>query len=231
MLPEDGRILPGTPIATRRRMARSQSPASPTEPARGTRRWAALACATLLLAAAGCVPVDSLDGIGDEEADDDREPLTAAQKRPRYERMRDELRALGIPKNGYLFGGIANTETGLVMCWSEATWACQGPSSPDCGGGPVIAGAGDGPCSIQEGGLGIFQFDAGTFNQTLAKYGSSVLTVEGQVDHAFDYVVRMVRDSMYTTNAETDAKALAWINNFDPKNATLRDQWIKTVLR
>jgi hypothetical protein len=39
----------------------------------------------------------------------------------------------------------------------------------------------------------------------------------------------MVKISDYTTDAETDAKALAWINRFDVNNATLRDQWIKTV--
>ena len=171
-----------------------------------------------------------MDDLG-EAVGDYEDALTAVQKRPRYERMRDALRTRGISKNGYLFAGIANTETGLVMCWSEATWSCQGPATPDCGGGPVIAGSGDGPCSIKEGGLGLFQFDAGTYNQTLSKYGSNVLTIEGQMDHAVDYVVKMVKDSMYTTNAETDAKALAWINDYDPNNATLRDQWIKTVLR
>ncbi len=192
-------------------------------------RSALAACTTLLLSGLGCTPDNALDEFDDEAQYEDA--LSAAQKRPRYERIRDALRTRGIAKNGYLFAGIANTETGLVMCWSEATWACQGPASPDCGGGPVIAGAGDGPCSWQEGGLGLFQFDAGTFNQTLAKYGSNVLTVEGQLDHAVDYVVAMVKNSDYTTNAETDAKALAWLNNFDPNNATLRDQWIKTVLR
>ena len=179
----------------------------------------------------GCTPGGSLDDLVEEDSEERGEALTAAQKRPRYEQMRDALRSRGITKNGYLFAGIANTETGLVMCWSEATWACKGPTSPDCGGGPVIAGAGDGPCSIQQGGLGLFQFDAGTFDQTLALYGSDVLTVDGQMSHAVDYVVQMVKDSVYTTNAETDAKALAWINAFDPNDATLRDQWIKTVLR
>jgi LGFP repeat-containing protein len=148
----------------------------------------------------------------------------------RYTVIRNSAAARGI-RNAYLFAGIANTETNLAQCWSEATWACQGPSSPDCGGGPVIAGAADGPCSAQQGGLGMFQFDAGTFGDTLRVYGSSVLTVDGQIGSAIAYVTNMVKISAYTTNAETDAKALAWINNFDPNNATLRDQWIKTVLR
>ncbi|NUO48715.1 MAG: hypothetical protein HOV80_07655 [Polyangiaceae bacterium] len=117
------------------------------------------------------------------------------------------------------------------MCWSEATWACKGPASPDCGGGPIIAGSADGPCSAQQGGLGMFQFDAGTYSQTLNKYGNGVLTVDGQISSAVAYVVNMVKISDYTTNAETDEKAFAWINNFDVNNPTLRDQWIKTVVR
>ncbi len=156
--------------------------------------------------------------------------LSAAQRVSRYRVIRDSARARDI-RNAYLLAGIANTEAGLAMCWSEATWACQGPGSPECGGGPVIAGASDGPCSDQQGGLGMFQFDAGTYAQTIARYGDHVLTVDGQVSSAIDYVVHMVRISAYTTDAETDAKARAWINRFDPNNATLRDQWIKTVLR
>src|SRR6185436_15273192 len=72
---------------------------------------------------------------------------------------------------------------------------------------------------------------AGTYAQTIARYGNGVLTVDGQVDAAIAYVVNMVKISAYTTNAETDAKARDWINNFDINNPTLRDQWIKTVLR
>ncbi len=151
-------------------------------------------------------------------------------KAPRYAVIRDSVAARGM-RNGYLWAGIANTETNLAQCWSEATWACQGPSSPDCGGGPVIAGASDGPCSAQQGGLGMFQFDAGTFSDTLKVYGASVLTVDGQIGHAINYVTNMVKISAYTTNAETDAKAREWLDTFDPNNTVQRDQWIKTVLR
>lgn len=77
----------------------------------------------------------------------------------------------------------------------------------------------------------MFQFDAGTFGQTLARYGNGILTVDGQINSAIDYAVWMVKISAYTTNAETDAKARAWLDNFDPGNAALRDQWIKTVVR
>ncbi|MCS6899543.1 MAG: hypothetical protein RMJ98_07830 [Myxococcales bacterium] len=155
--------------------------------------------------------------------------LTKAERMARYQTIKAAAAARGILNTAYLLGGIAYAETGLAHCWSEATWACKGPNSADCSGGPVIAGAGDGPCSIQEGGLGMFQFDAGTFTDTLNKYGNSVLTVAGNVDHAITFVINMVKKSAYTTNAETDAKALAWIANYDYNNSTQRDQWIKTV--
>jgi hypothetical protein len=156
--------------------------------------------------------------------------VAAATKLQRYAVIRDSARARGID-NAYLLAGIANDETNLAMCWSEATWACQGPGSPDCGGGPVIAGAADGPCSAQQGGLGMFQFDAGTFSDTIRQYGNDVLTVSGQTSHAVDYVTQMVKISAYTTNAETDDKARAWLDRFDPGNAALVDQWISTVVR
>jgi hypothetical protein len=157
--------------------------------------------------------------------------LSSSQRQPRYTRMRDAASARGITNTAFLLAGIAMDETGLAQCWSEATWACQGPGSPDCGGGPVIAGSADGPCSAQQGGLGMFQFDSGTFHDTLRTYGNDVLTIEGQTAHAVDYVVNMVKISAYTTDAETDDKARAWVNRFDINNRTLRDQWISTVVR
>lgn len=167
----------------------------------------------------------------DEDTNETSSDLTSAQRRPRYEKIRDAATARGITNTAYLLAGIAMDETNLAQCWSEATWACKGPPSPDCGGGPVIAGSADGPCSIRQGGLGMFQFDSGNFDDTIRTYGNDVLTVDGQVSHAIDYVVHMVKISDYTTNAETDDKARAWINRFDPNNATLRDQWIRTVVR
>ncbi len=191
---------------------------------RELRGWTALFVGLAL--AAGCSGADEEPAARGVEIS----ALSVPQKLPRYSFIRESARARGIG-NAYMFAGIANDETGLAMCWSEATWACQGPASPDCGGGPIIAGSGDGPCSIQQGGLGMFQFDAGTYAQTLAQYGSDVLTVDGQMAHAIDYVVNMVRNSVYTSNADTPDKARAWLNNFDVNNPTLRDQWIKTVIR
>jgi hypothetical protein len=77
----------------------------------------------------------------------------------------------------------------------------------------------------------MFQFDSGTFADTLNTYSADVLTVAGQTSHAIDYATNMVKISDYTTDAETDDKARAWLNRFDPANAQLVDQWISTVVR
>lgn len=183
------------------------------------------------LAAIGCVGEPGESEEDTDQSATETEDLSVAQKQPRYALIRDAARARGITNTGYLLAGIANDETGLAHCWSEATWACQGPSSPDCGGGPVIAGAADGPCSDQQGGLGMFQFDAGTYWDTLNQYGDEVLTIDGSVSSAIDYATHMVKISVYTTNAETDEKARAWIRNFDVNDPVLRDQWISTVVR
>ncbi len=168
--------------------------------------------------AAGSVPTSN-----------ERPQLSADEKLQRYTLIRDTARGRGVG-NAFLLAGISNDETNLAMCWSEATYACQGPNSPDCNGGPVIAGAADGPCDEDQGGLGMFQFDAGTYQDTLNQYGADVVTIGGQVSHAIDYAVNMIEISDFTTNAETDALALAWIQSFDPSNATLVDQWISTVV-
>ena len=179
--------------------------------------------------AIGALPACSSQN--DESVSRSADELSSNERRPRYERMREAATVHGISNTAFLLAGIAMDETGLAHCWSEATWACKGPTSLDCGGGPVIAGSADGACSARQGGLGMFQFDSGTYSDTLRTYGNDVLTVEGQVSHAVDYVVNMVKISAYTTNAETDDKARAWINRFDVSDNALRDQWIRTVVR
>ncbi len=179
---------------------------------------------SLLLVAACTAEVDPGPRLGEGES-----PLSLAQRMERYKGIRTAVNAAGLQGKGYLWAGISMAETGLAHCWSEATWACKGPGSPDCGGAPVIAGSADGPCADQQGGLGMWQFDAGTYAQTLAAYGDKVLTVVGSTGLAVDFMVERVRISKYTSNAETTAKARQWIADFDINNATLRDQWISTV--
>src|SRR5688500_15069719 len=93
----------------------------------------ALFAVTSVLTAACAVPTEEPT----EELSATESDLTANQRVSRYTKMRDSARAHGIPSNAYLLAGIAFAETGVAMCWSEATWACKGPNSPDCGGGPV----------------------------------------------------------------------------------------------
>ena len=158
-----------------------------------------------------------------------RADLSAAARRTRAAQIRDAATANGITQ-GYLLAGIADAETGMSHCWSELTWACMGPNSSDCGGGPVVAGAGDGPCSIRQGGLGMFQFDAGTFEQTLAREGDRVLYIDGNVAAAVDFVVGMVIRSTYVAGVDNRDQAIAWINTVRVGNAQW-DPWIRTVTR
>lgn len=154
--------------------------------------------------------------------------LSSDQRRERAIAIRDTARGRGLT-NGVLLAGIADAETQLSHCWSELTWACQGPASPSCGGGPVVAGAGDGPCEIQQGGLGMFQFDGGTFAETLARDGEGVLTLEGNISRAVDFVIAMVQRSVYIEpRITTDEEALAWMNEVRPWNEHF-EPWVKTV--
>ena len=152
--------------------------------------------------------------------------LSSAQRRVRAGQIRDAAAAHGMTQ-GYLLAGIADAETNMSQCWSELTWACQGPNSPDCGG-PVVAGAGDGPCPLQQGGLGMFQFDAGTYTDTLNRYGPTVLTVAGNTAAAVSFVTNMVINSSHISGVSTAAEAIAWMNNVRPNNGQW-DAWITTV--
>lgn len=153
--------------------------------------------------------------------------LTGAQRRDRSTLIKQAAHEKGF-YNPVLLAGIAMAETNMAHCWSEATWACKGPASSSCDGGPVIAGSGDGPCAIKQGGLGYFQFDSGTHGQTLATYGQDVLTVEGNTAHAVEYMIKRVIWSDYISGVQTREQALAWINDVRPNNDKWH-LWIKTV--
>ncbi|WP_053235429.1 FG-GAP repeat domain-containing protein [Sandaracinus amylolyticus] len=153
--------------------------------------------------------------------------LTAAQRRVRAGQIRDAAYAAGMTQ-GWLLAGIADAETQMSHCWRELTWACQGPNSSDCGGGPVVAGAGDGPCSARQGGLGMFQFDAGTFDDTLRREGTRILSIAGNTQAAVDFVASMVVRSAYVSGVDTRAQAIAWMNGVRVGNGRW-DAWIRTV--
>lgn len=126
--------------------------------------------------------------------------------------------------NAALLGGIATSETGLAHCNSEVSFGCPGPASPSCGGDPVIAGGADGPCSAQQGGLGMFQFDAGTYADTIATYGDQILTLDGNTRQAVAFVIDKVEQDV--DGAGDWLSAAEWINSvpMDAKDPKMK-QW------
>jgi len=153
--------------------------------------------------------------------------LTTAQRKARAEIIRDTAAAAGMT-NAALLAGIGEVETNFAHCWSEATWACQGPASSSCNGGPVIAGAADGPCSSQQGGLGMFQFDAGTYAQTVATYGATIVTMQGNVDAVIPFLVTRAIQSVDGIN--TQAEALAWMNSIKIQDGDAQyEKWLYFV--
>jgi len=149
--------------------------------------------------------------------------LSAQTKHERYTLIRDTAAQMGV-YNGPLLAGIAISETGLAHCNSEVTYGCPGPASPSCGGAAILAGGADGPCADMQGGLGMFQFDAGTYDQTVAAYGPQILTIEGNSAQAVWFVIDKVE--MDVANAATWLDAAAWMNKvpLDATDATM-NQW------
>jgi len=168
----------------------------------------------------GCGPISEQDAAledttGGQQVSTMESLLTAAQKRTRCDAVKSITGPRGIT-NPLVYAGIANHETGLAQCWSEATWACQGPYSSDCGG-PVIAGSGDGACSLKQGGLGMYQLDSGTHSQTLAAHGNGILNIGGNIQAGVNVIINKVRVCPNTRDMfTTDAQAIAWINSARP---------------
>ncbi len=150
--------------------------------------------------------------------------LDSATKMERYTLIRDSAYQMGH-YNGALLAGIAISETGLAHCYDEApSFSCPGPASSSCGGSAVIAGGADGPCSAMQGGLGMFQFDAGTYTDTLNTYGPQIVTVEGNTAQAVWFVEDKVEANI---SGVTDwLSAMAWMNAV-PLNAAdpIMNQW------
>jgi hypothetical protein len=150
--------------------------------------------------------------------------LSAAVRRERATLIRDSAAEMGM-FNAALLGGIAISETGLAHCFSEVSFGCPGPDSPSCGG-PIIAGGADGPCPDMQGGLGMFQFDSGTYAQTVSTYGPTILTVEGNTAQAVNFVVtRLDQDIASVSSWGT---AMSYMNSVplvagDPKT----EEWAK----
>jgi hypothetical protein len=178
-----------------------------------------LAMVSLALTA-GCGPIDPTLSEEEPILGSHESLLTEAQKKERCNIISAITQPMGIT-NTLVFAGVANHETGLAQCWSEATWACQGPASSSCGGGPVIAGSGDGACSLQQGGLGMYQFDSGTYSQTLSQYGNGILTTTGNARAGVDYIMDRVlmKGCGGIPSFATRMDAIDWVNTAKPGTA------------
>lgn len=155
------------------------------------------------------------------------------------QRERIKLISQGVAKkglrSGLLIAGIAAAEGNLAHCWSEATWACQGPVSPSCGNKAVIAGSEDGPCNIKQGGLGMFQFDSGTYDQTLREYGSPILTVEGNAAAVIPFLLKKIKyfpdvaKKYGAGGVKTEKDLAAWLNSITPSSGKKYQDWLAFV--
>jgi len=141
---------------------------------------------------------------------DDGQCDTQSRRRDNAEIIRDTAAAAGLD-NAVLLAGIGQVETTLAHCWSDAPWACKGPASASCGGGPVIAGSADGACSLKRGGLGMFQFDAGNHTQTVNHYGRDILSLQGNVSEVIPFLVSRAIESV--PGVGTEQEALNWMNS------------------
>lgn len=175
--------------------------------------------ALVLVACASSTPDD------DEDVRSTESNLSASQRKARATGIRDAAKTKGMT-NAALLAGIGEVETNLAHCWSEATWACKGPVSKTCNG-PVIAGAADGPCSSKQGGLGLFQFDGGTFSQTLARDGQEILELAGNVQHAVDFVANIVRQDL---KLKSNAEAITWMNGTPVVNGNAKFERWKAIM-
>lgn len=96
------------------------------------------------------------------------------------EKIRDG--ALAHNLNAFLLAGIGLAETFLIHClkdWDDLNLSVNYPalfaepklSSESCNQGSVLTGQWDG--SAEEGGVGLFQFDLGTYEKTIKHYRDS----------------------------------------------------------
>lgn len=163
----------------------------------------------------------SIVGCAADPADDpaeDPSSESAATTAPSRESILADVRegalARGI-KSGWLLAGIAKVETELAHCRPRNLY-CAGPKSPDCGGGPVLAGGSDGTCA--QGGIGLFQLDSGTQSQTVSSYkrrGIDILSVKGNVRGGIETLLEKMELDTCLADIADDAQAVEWLNSIE----------------
>lgn len=164
---------------------------------------ASAACCLLLSACDLALPADEAEPFaGPDIGTQAQRVVSAALLQQRSEAINAVHASHAHIHNSLIFAGIAYTETQMAHCYSEyynqvTSLVCSGPYSGDCGGS-MTAGYWDGPCSYQQGGLGMWQFDEGTHTQTLNKWSSTgywngqphnVLDVEDSIVAAIDFIL------------------------------------------
>nr|MDQ3034209.1 peptidoglycan DD-metalloendopeptidase family protein [Myxococcota bacterium] len=154
--------------------------------------------------------------------------ISAAVRRERATLIRDTAAAAGIT-NGLMIAMLAEEETYLSHCSREFP-ACPGPAHADCGGSSIISGGGDGPCSINQGGLGMFQIDDGTEDDTVRAHGAGVLSLRGNTSVAIERLIQKTQRSRYLPGTAARADAIAFINRLRIDDGSW-DNWIRTLVR
>jgi uncharacterized protein (TIGR03382 family) len=80
-----------------------------------------------------------------------------------------------------------------------------------------------------QGGLGMFQFDAGTYADTVSTYGDSILTIEGNTAQAVNFVV--VREQMDIAEAKDWMTSVGWMNEIEMKaGTTTMEAWADFIV-
>jgi len=79
-----------------------------------------------------------------------------------------------------------------------------------------------------QGGLGMFQFDAGTYQDTVNTYGDSILTIEGNTAQAVNFVVVRAIQDMHATDW---LSAVGWMNKIEMKAGTpTMEEWASFIV-
>lgn len=196
-------------------------------------RCSVLLAGLLAASACGLSPAEDGAGAAPEPAalGETEQGVTLALIQQRSNTIKSVHASHATIHNPLLFAGIAYTETSMAHCYSEyynqvSTYVCSGPTTGDCGGA-VTAGYWDGACSLQQGGLGMWQFDEGTYTQTLNKWSTSgywngqthnVLSVSDSTSAAIDFILFKAWYSSYTPYFSSYQAMYTWINGIRPVN-------------
>lgn len=135
--------------------------------------------------------------------------------------------------NSLLIAGIANHETQLAHCVDDyyVQKCLQDPGTPrsrSCEGRSVTVGNFDPGCS--QGGLGAFQIDAGTQQDTIRTYGARVLELSGNTQIAIDHVINDLKACKYLPKFYSSWEATVWLNNAKRGTAAY-ESWFQCLAR